>query len=323
VSDDGQPNPPGLLTTTWVLVSGPGTATFTNASALTNNVSVDMVGEYLFRLIANDGQVKTYDDVLVTVIEPTRVDISALDPEAAELGPDIGGFSLTRSGDDTVDMMVFLSLGGFASNGVDFIEITNVYLFPVGSNSLEITVTPFLDDRTEGDEPLTLTVVSNAAYSVGNAEATVTIHDSPYGAWTVSHFTLEELTDPLLSGAGADFDHDRLANFAEYAANRDPRSTETNSPILFALEPGAGGTNAYLTIQYPRRIEPTDTTYEVQVSNDLLTWHTGTNYVREILVTDDGNNLTETVKARLTAPVSPVTNQFVTVRVWLRITKPD
>ncbi len=322
VVDDGQPDPPGLLTTTWLLVEGPGNVTFTNANALTNSVGFEAVGEYVFRLIADDGQVKTYDDLVVTVIEPTRVDIFTWDPDAAELGPDTGMFSLSRSGDDTVDLPVFLVMGGFASNGVDFIEITNVYVFPAGTSFLEVVITPFLDDRTEGDEPFTLTVVSNASYSIGNPEASVTIHDSPYGAWTVGHFTLEELTDPTLSGAGADFDGDSLVNFAEYAANRDPRTPETNPPVVMTIETDPADGNPYLTIQYPRRLEPTDTTYEVHVSNDLSIWQTGTNYVQELQATDDGNGLTETVKARLTAPFSTATNQFVTVKVWLRVTKP-
>ena len=34
VSDDGLPNPPGAVTTTWTQVSGPGTVTFGNASAI-------------------------------------------------------------------------------------------------------------------------------------------------------------------------------------------------------------------------------------------------------------------------------------------------
>jgi hypothetical protein len=258
----------------------------------------------------------------VTVIEPTRVDIYAMDPEAAELGPDTGMIMLSRTGDDTVDMPVYLALSGFASNGMDFPAITNVYVFPAGTNFLEIQIVPWLDDRIEGDEPFTLTVISNAAYWIGSPQATVTIHDSPYGAWSVSHFTLEELTDPTLSGAGVDFDHDGLVNFAEYAANRDPRAQETNSPVVMSLETDPGDTKTYLSILYPRRLEPTDTSYEVSVSTDLVTWHAGSNYVREVSATDDGNFLTETVKARLTAPVSPGTNQFATVKIWLRVTKP-
>jgi hypothetical protein len=77
----------------------------------------------------------------------------------------------------------------------------------------------------------------------------------------------------------------------------------------------------HFTLTHQRRIEPTDTAYEVVVSNDLLNWYSGTNHVQEILVTDDRNALTETVKARLTTPWPNGTNQFVTARVWLRSTR--
>ena len=148
------------------------------------------------------------------------------------------------------------------------------------------------------------------------------IHDSPYGVWNIGHFTLEELTDPTLSGEEVDFDHDGQLNFAEYAVNRDPKLAETNSPLVAVIETDAGDGLDYVTLTYQRRIEPTDTSYEVVISNDLLTWNSGSNHVLEISTTDDGNNLTETVKARLTTPWPGGTNQFVTVRVWLRSTGP-
>ena len=78
----------------------------------------------------------------------------------------------------------------------------------------------------------------------------------------------------------------------------------------------------YFTLTYHRRLPPTDTAYAVYVSNDLVSWQTGTNYVQEVQTTDDGNALTETVTARVVAPFSPATSQFVTVRVWLLTTKP-
>src|SRR5205807_829357 len=132
----------------------------------------------------------------------------------------------------------------------------------------------------------------------------------PYGAWSVQHFTIEELTFPSLSGEAADFDNDGLVNFAEYAVNRDPKSRETNSPLATAIELNPADGKNHITLTYTRRLEPTDTSYAVYVSNDCLTWNKGTNYVEEIQATDDGNNLTETVKARVKAPYSTATNQF-------------
>jgi hypothetical protein len=57
--------------------------------------------------------------------------------------------------------------------------------------------------------------------------------------------------------------------------------------------------------------------YGVFVSDDLITWNTGTNYVQELSSTDDGNGLTETVTAQLVAPVSTSANIFTTIQVWL------
>src|SRR3989441_641245 len=65
--DDGQPNPPGALTTTWSQVSGPGTVSFSNASALNSTATFSASGAYVLRLTASDGALAASDDVAVTV----------------------------------------------------------------------------------------------------------------------------------------------------------------------------------------------------------------------------------------------------------------
>ncbi|MCX6927082.1 MAG: hypothetical protein NT154_28330 [Verrucomicrobia bacterium] len=324
VTDDGRPIPPGAVSITWTQTVGPVAMTLTNTSALTNVLEFTQAGDYVFRLIADDGQVKVYADLPVTVVPPTQVSCYALDGDAAELGPDTGEIMFLREGDLNFDLTIYVAISGTASNGADFVQIplTDTVLLPAGTQSVSFVITPFLDHRTEGDETFTCTIISNVAYTVASGECTVTIHDSPYGMWTIEHFTLEELTDPSLSGEAADFDHDRLVNLAEYAANRDPKAPETNSPLAMTIEMDPADQQQYVMLTYPRRIEPTDVNYDVAVSSDLVTWHTGTNYVEELQATPDGNNLTETVKARLVAPYSISTNQFITVRVWLRATGP-
>ena len=81
--------------------------------------------------------------------------------------------------------------------------MTNVIVFPAGTDTVDVVITPYLDHRTEGDQTVIFTIVTNLSYSIGNGEATVTIHDSPYGMWTISHFTLEELTDPQPERGGS------------------------------------------------------------------------------------------------------------------------
>lgn len=324
VTDDGRPVPPGNVTLTWGQVSGPMPVPIPDPAALTNTVSFTNAGDYVFRLVADDGQVKIYDDLPVTVVEPTQVSVSASGGDAAELGPVPGEITFTRVGDLNVELAVYFTMSGTASNGADFVEIpqTNSVTFAVDSNSIVIPIIPFLDHRTEGDETLTLTVQSNLIYSISSGVATVTIHDSPYGQWNIANFTLEQLTDPTLSGEVADFDHDGLVNFAEYAANRDPKTGETNSALLTAIEFNPGDGLDHITLTYQRRIAPTDVAYAVGISTNLLNWQTDTNLVEEISVTPDGNSLTETVNARLVAPWPQSVPQFITIRVWLLSTGP-
>ena len=67
VADDGRPNPPATVTTTWSKVSGPGAVTFANANAVTTNASFAAAGSYLLQLTASDGSVSSTDQVAVTV----------------------------------------------------------------------------------------------------------------------------------------------------------------------------------------------------------------------------------------------------------------
>ena len=79
-TDDGLPNPPGTLTTTWSQVSGAGTATFGNANATNTTVTFDSTGVYDLRLTADDSQAQSAGDVTVTVYA------SAFDAWAASYG---------------------------------------------------------------------------------------------------------------------------------------------------------------------------------------------------------------------------------------------
>jgi hypothetical protein len=72
VTDDGLPNPPAAVTTTWSKVSGPGTVSFGSTSSVDTTASFSAAGTYTLRLTANDGNAQVTglsasDDVTVTV----------------------------------------------------------------------------------------------------------------------------------------------------------------------------------------------------------------------------------------------------------------
>jgi len=63
--DDGLPT--SVVTTTWSVVSGPGTVTFGNANQPVTTATFTVPGTYVLRLTANDSQLSASDDVTVIV----------------------------------------------------------------------------------------------------------------------------------------------------------------------------------------------------------------------------------------------------------------
>jgi hypothetical protein len=66
VSDDGLPSP-SSLTSSWSQVSGPGTVSFGNASAVDTSAGFSAAGSYVLQLQASDGELTTSDTVAITV----------------------------------------------------------------------------------------------------------------------------------------------------------------------------------------------------------------------------------------------------------------
>ena len=65
-TDDGLPNPPGLLTYTWTKSSGSGAVTFGSPNAATTTVSSGTTGKYVLKLTVSDGALSASDTVTVT-----------------------------------------------------------------------------------------------------------------------------------------------------------------------------------------------------------------------------------------------------------------
>ena len=67
VSDDGLPNPPATVTTTWSKTSGSGTVTFGDANAVDTTATFSAAGTYVLRLTADDNDLTAYDEVTIVV----------------------------------------------------------------------------------------------------------------------------------------------------------------------------------------------------------------------------------------------------------------
>jgi len=89
-----------------------------------------------------------------------------------------------------------------------------------------------------------------------------------WGSWRLDHFSLEELTDTLISGDNADPDGDRLSNIMEMARYSDPRSAESSAVLEFS------SVNDTLYLSFSRADDVSNLNLQLilERSSDLLTW---------------------------------------------------
>jgi hypothetical protein len=113
----------------------------------------------------------------------STITILASDKTAAEtlagLKPNMGGFTLTRTNDSTNSLSVTYSIGGTATNGLDYDSLTGIAIFDAGASTSFINLNPIDDNLFEGKETVQLILQSDASYTLGKAKsATVNIVDN-------------------------------------------------------------------------------------------------------------------------------------------------
>jgi hypothetical protein len=106
------------------------------------------------------------------------VDILIEDAHAAEAGIEAGRLTIVRSGSTDMPLVVGYTIGGTATNGVDYIPLAGSVSIPTGASSVTIEVMPQDDTSVEGAEIVVLTLIPSAGYTIGApASATIAIAD--------------------------------------------------------------------------------------------------------------------------------------------------
>ena len=141
---------------------------------------------------------------------------------------------------------------------------------------------------------------------------------SSFSDWQASHFTNDQLNNPLISGWDADPDMDRIPNGLEYFFHTDPLNglslSDANSIPHIAVE--QVGANHYLTCTFRRLLGWTGNAALVSLSNDLNGWDTSGNQLEPAgNVVPSGDGFTEIVKVRLKTPI----DQGMVPRKFLRL----
>jgi hypothetical protein len=199
-----------------------------------------------------------------TILSPA-VSITATTPDASELGPVSGVFTLARTGSTTLDLPVSFAVSGTAVNGTTYSAIASPVIIPSGSSSTTVTILPIPDDIAEGDRTVILKLCSSTLYNSGSPMTDlVTVHDKPADNWRFLNFGA--LANTPAAADNADFDGDGIPNLMEYALNLNPKVADRTAlpqPVL------VGG---YLTLTYVPNAIATDLTFTVESSTDLINW---------------------------------------------------
>lgn len=106
VSDDGLPSPPSATSTFWNQLAGAGPVVFADPSVLLTTATFPFPGLYTLRLVAHDGEVKTFDEVVLNYTGPgdgVPVTTGISDLHLSENAPDalIDLFAVFEDGEDS------------------------------------------------------------------------------------------------------------------------------------------------------------------------------------------------------------------------------
>ncbi len=113
------------------------------------------------------------------------VSIIAIDSFASERvstnGTNTATFKIYRTGPTNLDLTVFYSVHGTASNGVDYVEIGSSATIPAGRHSARVVIVPIDDDMEEDSETVVLklepdpTLGPVARYEIGRPDKAAAI----------------------------------------------------------------------------------------------------------------------------------------------------
>lgn len=145
------------------------------------NADVD-IPETIVNESQTNGNESWYADATVDL---PFVTIAATDNQASESG-DPGLFTITRIGDTNMPLRIKYSMGGTATNGVDYRMLYGIVWLPSGSSSAVVKVIPYNDSKSEGKETVTLKLIKLPSYQLGaEHSATVTIWDNDVPTVTI------------------------------------------------------------------------------------------------------------------------------------------
>lgn len=189
-------------------------------------------------------------------------------------------YTLTLNTTSSAPVITLLSSGGeYAAGSAVTLEVTATgtnLTYQWKRNDVTLTgatgsshVIPELSEDSAGTYTV---VVSSGATSVTSSAILIGLIPA-IDAWTATHWSGSDLTNPLISGPGADPDGDGIENVLEYVLDLNPTTFTAAIPDSLGPDPAD---DQYLLYSVPLNPEATDYTVRFQRSTDLASdlWST-------------------------------------------------
>lgn len=176
----------------------------------------------------------------------------------------------------------------------------------VSTTSGVISGTPPLDGT------FSLTVSATNTGGTGSASLAITVQPT-FAAWQKTYFTAADLNNPAISGTYATPAGDGIPNLTKYALGLDPKASGISA--LPTISFTTAGSSKFLTLTYNRWLAASDVVYVVEVSGDLQTWSSGSNYTATVSAVNNTAGTMQTVVQRDLTPTSSAGQRFIRLRI--------
>jgi hypothetical protein len=262
VTDDGDPDPPGDVTTLWSQVSGPGPVTIASPAAIQTTAVFPDSGTFVLRLAANDGGLQTSDDVAVEVIGNDP--LLTVDDVFVGEGQD-AVFEVRLLAADGPATVSYGTADGSAVAPGDYSARSGTLSFSTTTTSRTVSVPVHVDGLVEGTESFFLNLSNPSGADLDDAQAVAVVLDADVPPPPeVSAFAPEDgAVGAQITLAGANFTGATQVRFngtaaASFVVDSDSQiravvpSGATSGPLSVTAAGGTGASAASFEVRLPR-----------------------------------------------------------------------
>lgn len=250
--------------------------------------------------------------VIIADLRPV-VSLEALEPLATVQPPGQGTILVSRTTVVDRSLLVRLEIGGTATPGSDYNEVSRfVHLVPGQTTALVPVVPAAGASFAGGARSVRLTVAADPEYLRGpeaRAEVLLVQEATRFAAWRARHFPAENGT--LAAFGAADAGNQAIPNALRYAFGMDPENPDR------ARLPKVVVRDGHLTLDVHRRPGTRDVEFVIETSGDLAGWKPASALIERVYPPDEAER-PDIVCYRLVPSIQEAPHLFLNLRVVLR-----